>query len=376
MKGISRALFGYIASVQVKIMAKSKASASKETKIITEKGGTNIYDYVSLKELPNFADLNIEVQKLVKQSSLWDLYGVDWMLIFISFGLVFVSLFLMKSDNLQTVVLGIFILGCCHSTLAIKTAHIAAHGSLTTNKTLQNMLSHFVSDICGSFSADLGYDIHIKVHHPHTNIIGLGDSSTWKMPFLSRYMYMFVGPLFVPVITIPLVIKDIWGQWKTMIKYFTLMPLGLAINFYLLMNISGFTFWGAVLCTLVYRAVLSIPYIHVNIFQHIGLAMYSQKSRPKRIYQMSTGVLNLPRHPILDYTFGHSIISCHIEHHLFPRLSDNMCLKIKPLVSKFLIDNGLPYYEDTYMNRFWMFLEQYEELMVKAPPISHFVGIQ
>jgi hypothetical protein len=63
----------------------------------------------------------------------------------------------------QTVVLGIFILGCCHSTLAIKTAHIAAHGSLTTNKTLQNMLSHFVSDICGSFSADLGYDIHIKV---------------------------------------------------------------------------------------------------------------------------------------------------------------------------------------------------------------------
>jgi hypothetical protein len=52
-------LFGYIASVQVKIMAKSKASASKETKIITEKGGTNIYDYVSLKELPNFADLNI-----------------------------------------------------------------------------------------------------------------------------------------------------------------------------------------------------------------------------------------------------------------------------------------------------------------------------
>ena len=161
-----------------------------------------------------------------------------------------------------------------------------------------------------------------------------------------------------------------------MLKYFTLMPIGLAINFHLLMTISGFTFWGAVACTLVSRAVLAIPYIHVNVFQHIGLAMYSQKSRPKRIYQMSSGVLNLPSHPILDYAFGHSIISCHIEHHLFPKLSDNMCLKIKPLVYKFFSENGLPYHEDTYMGRVWTFLENYDELMVKAPPITHFVGIQ
>lgn len=357
-------------------MAKNIALASKEIKTTVEKGKINIYDYVSLRELPEFADLNSEVKKIVEKSSWWELYGVDWMIVFISFVLVFVSLFLMKSDYVQTVALGIFILGCCHSTLAVKTAHLASHGALTNNKTLQTIISCFVSDICGSFSADLGYDIHIKVHHPHTNIIGLGDSSTWKMPFLPRYIYMFVGPLLLPVITIPIVIRDTWGQWKTMLKYFTLMPIGLAISFYLLMNISGFSFIGAVFCTLTYRAVLAVPYIHVNIFQHIGLAMYSRDSRPKKIYQMSTGVLNLPSHPILDYTFGHAIISCHIEHHLFPKLSDNMCLKIKPLVSKFFHDNGLPYHEDTYMNRMWTFLEHYDELMVQAPPISHFVGIQ
>lgn len=43
---------------------------------------------------------------------------------------------------------------------------------------------------------------------------------------------------------------------------------------------------------------------------------------------MSLGVLNLPRLPVLDWAFGHSIISCHVEHHLFPKLSDNMCLKV------------------------------------------------
>ncbi|CAG2229117.1 fatty acid desaturase 6-like [Mytilus edulis] len=357
-------------------MSKSRPKASKEVKVIEGKDEKNVYDYVSLKELPNFAELNQQVTKLVDSSSWWDRHGVDWMILFLSFGLVFVALFLMKSSNIQTVALGVFVLGCCHSTIAIKTAHLVQHGALCSSKALGTFMVYFVSDLCGSFSGDLGYDIHIKVHHPHTNIIGLGDSSTWKVPFVPSYLYMFVVPLFLPVVTIPIVLKDIWGKWKSLLTYLILMPLGLTINLYLLMNISGFSFWGAVLCTLTYRAVLAIPYIHVNIFQHIGLAMYSPKSRPKRIYQMSTGVLNLPRNPFLDYTFGHAIVSCHIEHHLFPKLSDNMCLKIKPLVTKFIKENGLPYYEDTYMNRMWMFIEQYNELMVNAPPISHFVGIQ
>lgn len=56
--------------------------------------------------------------------------------------------------------------------------------------------------------------------------------------------------------------------------------------------------------------------------------MFSRDKKPQRIHMMSLGVLNLPRLPLLDWAFGHSIISCHVEHHLFPRLSDNMCLKV------------------------------------------------
>lgn len=63
--------------------------------------------------------------------------------------------------------------------------------------------------------------------------------------------------------------------------------------------------------------------------KHIGLPMFSSACRPKRIYQMTHGVLNLPRNPLLDWTFGHSLINCHVEHHLFPFLSDNMCLKVR-----------------------------------------------
>lgn len=46
---------------------------------------------------------------------------------------------------------------------------------------------------------------------------------------------------------------------------------------------------------------------------------------------MSHGVLNLPRNLLLDWMFGHSLINCHVEHHLFPQLSDHMCLKVRLL---------------------------------------------
>ncbi|KAK3095601.1 hypothetical protein FSP39_016568 [Pinctada imbricata] len=335
-----------------------------------------IYDYVKLSELPKFIDLNEEVQRLVKTCSWWDLYGVDWLITCTAFGLVGASLLLMKSPSLLFIGLGIFIYGCCQSLFAIRNGHAALHNAMCSSRSWNRFWSFFFSDICGSFHADLGYDIHIKSHHPHTNIVGHGDSSTWKVPFLPAYTYMFVAPLLVPIITIPVVMQGLWGQWTRMARFITLGSVGLYINFYLLMNVSGFTFKGALLATVLSRMVLSIPYIHVNIFQHIGLPMYSMKNRPKKIYQMSNGVLNLPRNPVLDYCFGHSIISCHVEHHLFPQLSDNMCLKIKPIVSKFLRENGLPYHEDTYTNRMFFFLNKYSELMVQAPPITHFVGIQ
>ncbi|KAI1232382.1 hypothetical protein IHE44_0006842 [Lamprotornis superbus] len=43
---------------------------------------------------------------------------------------------------------------------------------------------------------------------------------------------------------------------------------------------------------------------------------------------------------------------------------------IKPIVSQFLKQKKLPYNEDTYSSRLWLFLQRYEELMVHAPPIT------
>lgn len=143
------------------------------------------------------------------------------------------------------------------------------------------------------------------------------------------------------------------------------------------MAITGYTtVLSAALFMFAFRAVHTISYIHINIFQHIGLPMYVLKDRPSKLYQMSTGVLNLNRNMALDWMMGHTLVSCHVEHHLFPTLSDNMALKVRPLVKRFMLENGLAYHERQYAERFWHFLEKYEELMVKAPPFTHYVGLQ
>nr|XP_023849588.1 uncharacterized protein LOC111968281 [Salvelinus alpinus] len=174
----------------------------------------------------------------------------------------------------------------------------------------------------------------------------------------------------------------IWGQLKDhsasqALRTVLLVFLGFYSQYWLLMHVSGFQrAYSSLLCMLLCRAMFSIPYIHVNIFQHIGLSMFSPTRRPKRIYQMTHGVLNLPRNPLLDWTFGHSLINCHVEHHLFPFLSDNMCLKVKPIVSQYLKEKELPYQEDTYLSRLQLFFHKYQELMVFAPPITELVGLQ
>ena len=111
-------------------------------------------------------------------------------------------------------------------------------------------------------------------------------------------------------------------------------------------------------------------HIHVNIFEHIGLPMCDVKKRSKRLYQMASSALSLPRNLLLDFSFGQSVICCHVEHHLFPQLSDNMCLKIKPVVYSYLKSNGLPYHEARYLSQLWKFYNNY------APPITELIGIQ
>ncbi|XP_075025827.1 fatty acid desaturase 6 isoform X2 [Calonectris borealis] len=313
------------------------------------------------------AELSELVQKVVKSSSWWERHGMDISILACSFFLLPAGFLCLRSAQAIPFLVGVLTLGVVHHTLTVKGGHLASHNALTESKSWGKVWAIFFIELCSAFTAEQATYNHVKIHHGYTNIIGLGDSSTWKLPFLNRYIYMFIAPLAVPIIT-PLVALNLLRnvEWKAALRTLCCMLVGLYCHYWLLLHISGFQSpWSALLCMLLTRSLLAHPYIHVNIFQ-----------KPKRIHLMSLGVLNLPRNALLDWSFGHSLISCHVEHHLFPSLSDNMCLKIKPIVSQYLKQKKLPYNEDTYTSRLRLFLQRYEELMVHAPPITELVGIQ
>uniref|UniRef100_A0A8D2LCV9 Fatty acid desaturase 6 n=1 Tax=Varanus komodoensis TaxID=61221 RepID=A0A8D2LCV9_VARKO len=323
-------------------------------------------------------ELSEMVQEVVKNSSWWEKHGVDGMIVALNFLALPVGFLLLRSDNLSAFLLGIAILGVAHHTITVKGSHLVTHNALVESKSWGRLWLIFFLEVCTAFTAEQGVYNHVKIHHAYTNVVGLGDSSTWKLPFLNRYVYMFLAPIAVPILT-PLVaiglLKE--AELKTAVRTLCCVSAGLYGHYWLLRHVSGFQSMASALgCMLVTRSLLAHPYIHVNIFQHIGLAMFSADKKPKRIYMMTSGVLNLPRNPLLDWSFGHSLISCHVEHHLFPMLSDNMCLKIKPIVSQYLKEKKLPYIEDSYWSRLTLFLDKYEDLMIHAPPISELVGIQ
>lgn len=322
-------------------------------------------------------ELSRLVQEEVKGSSWWELRGKDCTILGLAFVALPLGFVLLRSPSPLLFSMAVLLLGVCHAVITVKGAHLSSHYTLSRSPLLNRLWAIFFIEVCGAFSADAGVQAHIKLHHAHTNVIGLGDSSIWKVPGLSRGLYLFIAPLAVPVITPLVAIAHLRGQpLLSSLRTLLLVSLGLYSHLWILVEFCGFSFLSGLCCMFLTRNIFSLPYIHVNIFQHIGLSMFSPEQRPKRIYQMSHGVLNLPRNLLLDWTFGHSLISCHIEHHLFPMLSDNMCLKVKPVVCRFLKRKSLPYQQDSYWSRLRLFFHQYHELMVLAPPITELVGIQ
>ncbi|XP_051927764.1 fatty acid desaturase 6 [Hippocampus zosterae] len=324
-------------------------------------------------------ELKRKVEAVVKASSWWERRGLDCAILAGAFVVCLPAGFLLlRSSEAPRFACGLLLMGVAHAVITVKGSHMASHGALSQSPAAKRFWALFFIEICGAFSAHVASAGHVKLHHAHTNVIGMGDSSVWKLPRLPRLLYLFVAPLAVPVVTPLAALAELGGASAVLLlRTVLLILLGVASHFWLLLTVSGFRSpLGAGLCMLATRAMFSLPFIHVNIFQHIGLAMYSRSARPARLLQMSHGVLNLPRNVLLDWTFGHSLISCHVEHHLFPFLSDNMCLKVKPAVRRYLADRNLPYQEDGYVSRLRLFFHKYQELMVAAPPITRLVGVQ
>lgn len=64
---------------------------------------------------------------------------------------------------------------------------------------------------------------------------------------------------------------------------------------------------------------------------------------------------------------GNAFIECHIEHHLFPKLSNRMLAKIRPIVVQHLKDEGYQYIEETYRQCLKNCLKNYHTIFKSSP---------
>ncbi|NWQ84527.1 FADS6 desaturase, partial [Columbina picui] len=263
------------------------------------------------------AELSGLVQKVVRSSSWWERHGVDISILAGSFLLLPAGFLCLRSAQAIPFLAGVLTLGVVHHTLTVKGSHLASHNALTESKSWGKVWAVFFIEV--SRAVGFGSQLPQKLHQVGWDPMGWAVEAAVVGKHLSQVLSL------LPRVDL---LRNV--EWKAALRTLCLMFLGLYCHYWLLLHVSGFQSpWSALLCMLLTRSLLAHPYIHVNIFQHIGLPMFAADRKPKRIHLMSLGVLNLPRNALLDWSFGHSLISCHVEHHLFPSLSDNMCLKVR-----------------------------------------------
>ncbi|GAA6086961.1 fatty acid desaturase 6 isoform X1 [Tachysurus ichikawai] len=151
------------------------------------------------------------VHMTVRDSSWWDRRGLDCTILASAFISLPIAFLLLSSPQVCFFMLGLVVMGVAHAVITVKGTHLASHGALTESTTWTQFWNIFFIEVCGAFTAKMAVKAHVKTHHAHTNVIGLGDSSTWKIPFLPRSVYLFIAPLAVPVIT-PVVAMGEHGQ--------------------------------------------------------------------------------------------------------------------------------------------------------------------
>ncbi|KAF6030902.1 FADS6 [Bugula neritina] len=142
------------------------ATTSNKVSITKTQEGNDIYHYV--QGLPKLNELNEQVKEVIATSSYWERHGYGLLEIGSAFPLLLLGLLMCSTETPILFIAGFLLLGCCHSVIANRLAHLAAHNSLFETK-WPNRIARWLSiEMYGFFSERVAYEIHISQHHPYT----------------------------------------------------------------------------------------------------------------------------------------------------------------------------------------------------------------
>lgn len=308
----------------------------------------------------NFIDLSTKVNALIKAQTWTELHGTEifhLLLRFLGFGAGFA---LFTQTGLILKILGILVMGYFYVSIAVTGTHQTRHDSLIKSKTANQILAYILGDFWTNQSNHWWFHRHVVEHHTFTNMPDR-DPPNFFYPWLNKYLYFFLAPLVVPfwLLVNSLVFHINKKQYARIIPYLLISTAGWIAQIYALSLFTPNLGW-AILSAYAVRVIFAPMFMHIAVFNHIGLESPETKL-PWLPHQTKT-TRNLKTHWFIATFGGYALVDCHIEHHLFPNLPDNTLPKIQPLLRQYLKKEGYNYHEDSYLFLLKNCLKYYEQV--------------
>jgi len=305
-----------------------------------------------------FQKLSAEVNAFLGKQSWLELFGKEWRDFFIRAVIIVLGFFIFRTQGVIFKAVGLFVISYGYFGMALTGTHGTSHFAFARSKKFNKGLAYFFSDFLAAQSNKWWYYRHVRLHHAHTNAPEEANVGEFMYPWLNKWVYFFVIPWFAVGWMIAHSVAYLWGKWSDLLLYLGSATAGFAAQFALFWSVvpAGY----ALLCTYIMRSLFAPVFMHMAVFNHIGLEM----PRPRALWMphQTKTTRNLKHNWFLDFMGGHAFTDCHLEHHLFPGLSNNMLRLVSPLVESHINQANYGYIEEGYFTLLFDCLRNYDAL--------------
>lgn len=257
---------------------------------------------------------------------------------------------------------GIGVMAYAYYGIGITGVHEASHKSFVRSAAGNRRWLLFFSDFWSAQSGDWWHYRHVVLHHVHTNVPSK-DPPLFVYPWLDKYLYFFVTPFLVSFWLVFNSVAYLRESGKSVARYLVLMTAGWAFHVALFWRLLPLG--AAVLAVFVMRSFFAPVFLHLAVFNHSGLDF--PRARRAWLPHQTRTTRNLKRHWFLTGMGGNAFVECHLEHHLFPGLSNRILARIRPLVRGYLKKGEYDYVEEGYWACLADSLRHYDRLSAPDP---------
>ncbi len=268
-------------------------------------------------------------------------------------------------------ILECLLLGSVVAAIGFNVMHDGAHGSFSTNPTV-NSIAAFSLNILGgnSFMWNIKHNV---IHHAYTNVDGVDDdidiqpwmrmSSTQKKYKFHKYQHWYFWVLYSLLYLLWIFVLDYQKYFKKSIGVTPIkkMSVGDHISFwgFKLLNLAlyvaipiymlGFTSWliGFLVFTCFAGFVISIVFQLAHTVEHTAFPMPDEVTGKMEdewaIHQLKTTANFATHNRLVSWLVGG--LNFQIEHHLFPKISHIHYPEISKIIRKACADYGISYIE-------------------------------